>query len=310
MSSLTNKIALVVYGGAIFCAALATSSAVRLAQGGSGIEKNTEVFRRISGSAPQIATEITLERYAPIRPDLFCGPPPPPPPQTAFEPAAAAPETPVVTSVQMAYVLKGTLNHSNPALSRAFIEIPGVEDERAYRIGEMVHGAQIVSISDKAAELRRGDESLYLRVSFEDTGNGSPPTGQEPPPRIERVSRAEYAGRRGGGGGGGRGYSGGSRNSGAQENERQRLARAERRSAREPDPEEILQRLPQTLRNLLDQVDAERRQEILRMEPSERMAVFRSMLKDQKTRQKEDREPRSGEGRRRSPRLTSLTPFP
>ena len=305
MSSLISKIALVVYAGAIFCAALATSSAVRLAQGGAGIEKNAEAFRRVSGAAPRLAEEVTLEEYAPIRPDLFVGPPPPQP--SAPPPAPGeAPVATVVTDVQMTYVLKGTLIHSNPALSRAFIEIPGVEEERAYRIGYMVHGARVVSISDKAAELRRGEESLYLTVNFLNKEGGEPSSGQAPPARIERIARAEDSPRRADGSR--RGYA--SRR--GQNDERSWPARAERRSSRETDPDEILRRLPQTLRTLLEELEPQRRDEILRMEPSERMALFRTMLRDQRDRRKDeknrDRDSRSTEGRRRPPRLTSLTP--
>jgi hypothetical protein len=66
------------------------------------------------------------------------------------------------------YVVRGIVVHSDPALSRAFIEVPGISEQRVYARGEEVHGSEILSISKDAVVLRRGEEDITLAVRYED----------------------------------------------------------------------------------------------------------------------------------------------
>jgi hypothetical protein len=160
MSGLTSKISLLLYAIAVALAALVADGAIRLASATRAVPRNRELFAKIYGPARTDAGTVTAEDYAAIQPDLFCA-------REARPPAPVEPRRYIPTSGRRsAFVLRGTLIHTNPALSRAFIEIPGMSEQQAYRLGDTVGGAEIIAIEDDTAELRRGDEIITIQVSF------------------------------------------------------------------------------------------------------------------------------------------------
>ncbi len=107
--------------------------------------------------------KVDLSEYDTIRADRFSG-------FTAQgEPIKKMPGK----GKEAVFRLRGTAIHSNPALSSAFLEVPGVDGQKAYYPGEKVHSAELIRIDQDYVELKVGDKTVKLEV-FED---------EEPAPR-------------------------------------------------------------------------------------------------------------------------------
>jgi hypothetical protein len=181
MRGLKDRLPFILYACAVAAAGLAAESAARavFARKRPPGEALREVRARPGGGGGP----VSLDRYAAVRSDLFCGlaPPAPPapqaPPADPGQPAPAQPETaPVPKAI---FVLKGTLAATNPELSRAFIEVPGAGEQQAYRIGDSVQGAKVVSIGNDSVEVERDGEKIVVGVSFDfETGPAAPDAGR------------------------------------------------------------------------------------------------------------------------------------
>jgi hypothetical protein len=125
----------------------------------------TALKATVRGSPHAETGTIAIDDYVVIRPESFCG--------LSNNVRVYTPETrhgrpTPATDVSTVYVLRGTILHSNPALSRAFIEVPGVSEQTVYQCGDNVHGAMLVSIGADRVALRRGAETMELTVSFDE----------------------------------------------------------------------------------------------------------------------------------------------
>ena len=157
MSGSMNRLSLVLYGIAAVLAVLTANGLLDLVFAGPPDGKSRGVFRKTGGSSSRLNGRVSLDDYITILPDRFCG-------QTRWR----APVKRGKGGLESVYVLRGIAIHSNPVLSRAFIEVPGVEGQQAYRTGDDVHGARLVRIENEHVELRKGTRTLTLKVSFED----------------------------------------------------------------------------------------------------------------------------------------------
>ncbi len=253
MNPLTSKLALVCYAAAaaLFCIAAVTIAGVVFP--GTAASGPNELLKDIRPNASPTAAQAKLEDYVAIKPDRFMSFPPPQPAQpTAEQPQEQSPPS----GVSAVYVLRGVMYHSTPALSRAFIEIPGVEEERAYRIGDTVHGASVGAIGERSVDIVRNDQTYTLTVRFDDLGSAAQP---EPQPqdagnREERRDRAQ----------------------GRSENREERQGRAQGDAQGRPDSWESL---PQRLRERLQSLDAQERERFLRMSQAERAEFYRTRLR-------------------------------
>ncbi len=157
MSGSTNRLLLVFYGIAVVLAVLTANSLLDLVFAAPQDGKSRGVFRKPTGSSSRLNGRVSLDDYITILPDRFCG-------QTRWR----APVKRGKGGLESVYVLRGIAVHSNPILSRAFIEVPGVEGQQAYRTGDAVHGAMLIRIDREQVELKKGTQTLTLKVSFED----------------------------------------------------------------------------------------------------------------------------------------------
>ncbi len=167
MNSMKSRLSWLMYALPILPAALVAGSVLRLATADQQVARDRELFRKIRGSGSQEAGKVGMDDYVAIRPGCFYNQhvTPPPPEQLVHE---SAPQEPKPTGMSAVYVLRGILAHSDPTRSRAFIEIPGVSEQRAYGCGDDAHGSKVVSIAKDTVLLRRGEEDITLTVRFED----------------------------------------------------------------------------------------------------------------------------------------------
>jgi len=170
-----NKLSLAIYAVASLFAILAADRVAGLVLGRSEEPRRIDLLNEIRTVTEAGTKERTLEDYETVRPDRFLRPVPPPPPSSSFSTSPSAPESPAPRGEEPrpVYILRGTLIHSNPALSWAFIEMPGVREQRGYRIGETIDNAEIVAIDDEEIRLRRGDEEITVMVSFSEDGRSA-----------------------------------------------------------------------------------------------------------------------------------------
>ncbi len=259
MNPLMSKIALACYAAAagLFCiAAVTVAGAVFPGTAASG---PNELLRDLRPNASPAAAQAKIEDYVAIKPDRFMSFPPPQPAQ----PSAEQPrEQPPPSGVSAAYVLRGVMYHSTPALSRAFIEIPGVEEERAYKIGDTVHGAAISAIGERSVAIVRNEQTYTLTVRFDDLGSAPQPAPQSQPQnagnREERRDRPQ----------------------GRVENREERRDRPQGavQGAAQGRPD-ALENLPQRVRERLQSLDPQERERFLRMSQEERAEFYRTRLR-------------------------------
>jgi len=189
-----NKLSLAIYAVASLFAILAADRVAGLVLGRSEEPRRIDLLNEIRTVTESGTKERTIEDYETVRADRFLRPVPPPPPSSSFSTSPSAPGAPAPRGEEPRplYILRGTLIHSNPALSWAFIEMPGVREQRGYRVGETIDNAEIVAIDDEEIRLRRGDEEITVTVSFSDDGRSpqrveavpqpNPPTAANPAP--------------------------------------------------------------------------------------------------------------------------------
>jgi hypothetical protein len=162
----TSRIAVLCYVAAVGLFGLAADTVWGALFPAAITARSTELLKDVRPSSSVVAAQAKSEDYAGIKSDRFMNPPPPPSESSRVE------KQPLEQSGQggpnAAYVLKGTLCHSNPVYSRAFIEITGVEEERAYKIGDVANGATIVAIGERTADCTRGATAFTLVVHFDD----------------------------------------------------------------------------------------------------------------------------------------------
>ncbi|MBN1421385.1 MAG: hypothetical protein JXP34_21610 [Planctomycetes bacterium] len=171
MKRSVSKHAIVVYAVALLFAVLAVDRVAGLVLGRPAEPRRLDLLKEIRTVTESGARESTIEDYETVRADRFLRPVPPPPPSSSFSSSPSAPSpTSSGEAPRPIYILRGTLIHSNPALSWAFIEIPGVREQQGYRLGDTIDNAQIVSIEDEEIRLRRGDEEITVTVSFTEDG--------------------------------------------------------------------------------------------------------------------------------------------
>ncbi len=267
MNALTSRIAVACYAAAVILFGLAADTVWGALFPGPNTARSMELLKDVPTSTSVIAAKAKIEDYAAIKSDRFMNPPPPPPPEQprVEQPAQSHPPQ---GGPNAAYVLKGTLCHSNPALSRAFIEVTGVEDERAYRIGDVINGAKIVAIGERTAVCSRGEGSFTLAVRFDDVaGPGQGPAadegkGENRQARENRQGNPQAAEKR-------------------EAREEKREAREEKREEKAAQPQaetktDAWENLPARLRERLQSLNPEERARYLRMAPAERAEFFRS----------------------------------
>lgn len=259
MNPLMSKIALACYAAAacLFCIAAVTIAGIVLP--GEAASRSNELLKDIRPNASPAAVQPALEDYVAVKPDRFMSFPPPQPAQ----PSAEQPqEQPPPSGVAAAYVLRGVMYHSTPALSRAFIEIPGVEEEHAYKIGDTVHGATISAIGERSIDILRSDRIYTLVVRFDDLGSAAPP---EPQPQSAGVENREERRDRAQG-----------ETQGRRENREERQNRAQGDAQGRWDSWESV---PQRIRERLQSLSPEERERFLRMSQSERAEFYRARFR-------------------------------
>jgi hypothetical protein len=254
VNALTSRIALACYATALALFALAADT-VWGALFPAAAARSTELLKDVRPSTVVAAAQAKLEDYAAIKPECFLTPPPPPPPE---QPRTEQPqEAQKPAGPAAAYVLKGALCHTNPVHSRAFIEVPGVEEERAYKIGDIVNGATIVAIGDRTVTCARGETKFTLNVNFEDAAG----PGQAPPAASEnRENKQPNENRQ-------------ANAQAAAERREEKRAQAPAESAPQPT---ALESLPPRFRERVQALEPQERERVLRMTPAERMEFFRS----------------------------------
>ncbi len=181
MRRMTNRIALLIYVAALGFAVLGANSILSLAMPRSPVVKRSSLLKtKIRGTPDAETGKVDIDDYVGIRPESFCG-------LTnnvrvyTQQTRQERQYTPATNSSTV-YVLRGTILHSNPSLSRAFIEVPGASEQTVYQCGDSIHGAMLVSIGADSVELRRGEETMELTVSFEEEvrqGFQSPPPSRD-----------------------------------------------------------------------------------------------------------------------------------
>jgi hypothetical protein len=261
MSPMTNKIAAAGYAAAAVLFALAAYTAAdAFFPNASGSGPN-ELLADIRPNASLAAEPAKLEDYAAITSERFMSFVPTPP----ASPGAGQPRP---GGAGAAYVLRGVVFHSNPALSRAFIEIPGVEEERAYKIGDTVHGMSIDAIGERSVRIARNDQVYTLELRFDDSGS-APPPAPRPPDEGDRRERRERppAGPE----------TRGERREWPQ-NAAPGAAPRPAQDAAQGRPE-ALQNLPPRLRERFQALEPQERERLMRMSPEERAEFFRGRFR-------------------------------
>ena len=123
-----------------------------------GFETKNDLIKRFSIPLKKKTAPIKRDKYISILANRFLGGAVP---FTGKKPRRK-------TGFQAVYVLKGTIIHSDPNKSFAFIEVPGIEGEKAYSLGDDVHGAKLIKIRNNSVDLLRGKQLIRLEVSFEE----------------------------------------------------------------------------------------------------------------------------------------------
>jgi len=163
---MTNRVQLLLYLLPVLAAGLVIGGLARLVMASQLVPRNPEVLRKVKGIASHEDVEVDVDDYVAIRPSCFFRPRAAPtlPVRREGEP----PRAPARTGMSAVYVVRGIVVHSDPTLSRVFIEVPGVSEQKVYACGEEVHGSKVVSISKDAVVLRRGEEDTTLALRYED----------------------------------------------------------------------------------------------------------------------------------------------
>lgn len=253
MSHLSRRIPFLLYGLVLLLLAWTGEGLFALIDGEGTLKKKSGVFQRVpatSGLAPQ--TE-SLDDYVAIKPDRFCGlenEKPATPRESSFKIRK--------TGFQAVYILRGTLVHSNPALSRAFIEVPGVSAQQAFHAGEEVHGAKILTIEKDRVALQKSDEIIRLAMNIDQVAPGR---FKESVPQRETDRNARYA-------------SSDNRRRNDRTHEREKV---DKRSRSNDDADAQLQRLPKVYREMLQGASPQEREALLNMDIKERMKALRDM---------------------------------
>jgi len=157
MSGLSNNLPVVIYLIAALLVALTASTLFDFVFAASPAMKNRKVFAAVNGASHHLDGQVSLDDYITVLPDRFCGYTSG---RTPFKRRKGA-------GLEAVYVLRGTAIHSDPALSRAFIEVPGVSAQQAYRPGDDVHGARLVRIENDHVEMKKGQQAIRIDVSFD-----------------------------------------------------------------------------------------------------------------------------------------------
>lgn len=117
-------------------------------------------------------------------PEMFCGKPP----------VKRVKGGPVITKPaegpKATFVLKGTMIHSDPSLSSAFIEIKGTLGQKAYFPGDLVGEARLLKIERDFVEIEFHENIVRIDVS-EEVVALSKPEGESPdltPKWLDRLS--------------------------------------------------------------------------------------------------------------------------
>lgn len=274
----SDRVPTAMWGLAGLLGLMVTMGLFDVAFAGKGVRRNREVFRRIQSVVAAEDGTVALSAYDGVRPECFLPPPPPAPeagePTTRWVPPATTEEAPRLP----VYVLRGTLAHSDASRSVAFIEVPGLERQKAYRVGEVVHGAEVVAIRSDEVDMRRGESIIRLSIDFKDPAGyahrSAPTSGGE---RPERASRGEQE-----------------REGASRRSEAMRRARTERSSS----PDEFLRRLPRVMREALETMPEGERRRLLELPPTERSRALRELYREYRLQQKRQSRPGESPGRR------------
>lgn len=160
MHAITNKIGLLLLLVSMALAGLSGWKVLGYVEGKNFPERKKDLFKNPLPSTKHHATgKVSLDDYVTVRPDRFCG----------YTPSGKPIQKTEGSGKEAVYVLKGVTIHSNPALSSAFIEIPGVEKQAAYYPGDDVHGASLVRIAPEFVELEVDGELRKIEM-VEETG--------------------------------------------------------------------------------------------------------------------------------------------
>ena len=124
---------------------------------------------RVKGAGPG---KESLQDYAAIQPGCFLGTVPDLPPRGRRARPGPVP-------ARKLFVLRGTMIHSDPARSCAFIDLPGKEGQQAFFPGDSVQGAKLIEVAADHVLLRKGEQTIKLEVSLEEEApKGFGPPGQ------------------------------------------------------------------------------------------------------------------------------------
>ncbi len=288
MSLLIRNVSFLLYGIVLLLLAWLGEGVFALVTNDVKPEKQSGVFQKVPVASSLPARASTLDDYVAIKPDRFCG--------MASEPTVAPRTNTSIrpTGMQAVYILRGTLIHSNPALSRAFIDVPGVSAQQAYHTGEEVQGAKILSIKNSSVALKKGEDVIELAMNIDTVAPGRfrQTPGRDYSNSSRRTSSTnEHEGRRynrwsstGGNERKERPADRAARNGRTTEWERER---SEKRSNRDSNTyERELQRMPKMFRKLLEEVSEEKRRALMRMNPTERQQEYRRLYMEYKRKQK------------------------
>ncbi len=158
MRSSVDRKKVLFYAVALLPGILAFFSFTDLLVGEGPVTRKRKLFRTIRFKKEAARPVVKEDDYLTIQANRFCG--------------ASSPGIPAggrrKTGYQAVYLLRGTAIHSDPSRSVAFIEVPGVEGQRTYRVGDDVHGAILSEIHTDSVILKRGGETIELDLSYED----------------------------------------------------------------------------------------------------------------------------------------------
>ena len=153
---------LLFYGLAALPGILAFFTLADLVAGEGPVARKRKLFVPIRFKKEASRPVVKEDDYLTIQANRFCG--------------ASSPWTPrrgkARTGYQAVYLLRGTAIHSDPSRSLAFIEVPGVDGQKAYHVGDDVHGAVLSEIRPDSVILKRGEETIELDLSYEDLTTG------------------------------------------------------------------------------------------------------------------------------------------
>ncbi len=158
MSSSTGRKNYLFYGLAALPGLLAFLSLVDLMAGKGPVAGKRELFKAIRFKRETSRPAARADDYLTIQANRFCGA------SSPWTPPGGKPKS----GYRAVYLLRGTAIHSDPSRSLAFIEVPGVDGQKAYRVGDDVHGALLREIHPDSVVLSRGGESIEVDLCYRD----------------------------------------------------------------------------------------------------------------------------------------------